>query len=90
MPAETHQLTERVDARAVLDFLACALGIDPTGAADVSLAALQLDDDLSIVDLWESVVEEFGERALGDLDLDGTPPATLGEIAELFGESLRS
>lgn len=94
MPAETHTRTERIDADTVLDLLACAVGIDDgrggVPLAEVPLADLELDDDLAILDLWESVAEELGERALGDLDLEGTLPATLGGLAELFEEALRS
>ena len=89
MPAETHQQSERTDAEAVLDFLAAVVGIDVPDAASLRLADLDLGDDLSILHLWAMAVEEFGERTLGDLDLDGDQPATLRDLAELFNEALR-
>ena len=89
MPAETHQKSDDTDAAAVLDLLAAVAGIDSHDAATVRLADLELDDDLSILHLWAMVAEEYGERALGDLDFDGERPATLGGLAELFVEALQ-
>lgn len=90
MPAETHQRRERVDTGAILDLLATVVGVDTAEAADLSLADRELDDDLSILHLWATVVEEFGERSVGDLDLDDERPATLGGLAALFHRSLRA
>jgi hypothetical protein len=47
----------------------------------------QLVTDLPILDRWDAVVEEFGERAV--YDLDGATPATLGELEVAFDESVR-
>lgn len=90
MPAETHQRSEAVDVGAVLDLLTCVVGLDAPRAADAPLTALELDDDLSILHLWDAVVEEYGERSVGDLELDGTRPTTLGELADLFTRELSS
>ncbi len=88
MPAETHQLSEQTDARAILDLVATPVGVDPDDATDLSLAAVDLQDDLAILHLWASVVEEFGERSIGDIELDDPRPVTLAELATLFHESL--
>jgi hypothetical protein len=90
MPAETHQRCEPIGVEDVAGLLACVIGLDAEQAADVPLADLHLDDDLSILHLWDVVVEEFGERSIGDLDLDldQTRPCTLGELAELFAREL--
>ncbi|HEX6419899.1 MAG TPA: hypothetical protein VFZ77_15465 [Acidimicrobiales bacterium] len=88
MPAETHQVGDQVDAGAVLDLLATVVGVEPEKAADLSLAGSGIDDDLSILHLWTAVAEEYGERSIGDLDLDDQRPATLGELAALFHASL--
>ncbi|MGE3447800.1 MAG: hypothetical protein AB7H92_09505 [Microbacteriaceae bacterium] len=90
MPAETHQRSEAVGVDAVLDLLACVVGLDAPRAAQARLADLELDDDLSVLHLWDAVVEEYGERSVGDLDLDGTRPATLGDLADLFARELTS
>ena len=90
MPAETHQRSEAVGAEDVLDLLACVVGLDVGPAAEASLADLELSDELSILHLWEVVVEEYGERSIGDLDLDGSRPSTLGELADLFTRELTS
>ena len=92
MPAETHQRSEAVGVEAVLDLLACVVGLDADRAAEAPLAGLELSDDLSVLHLWDAVVEEYGERSVGDLDLDldGSRPSTLGELADLFTRELTS
>jgi hypothetical protein len=89
MPAETRQLCEPIETRMVLDLLASVGGVDEAGAGSLGLVELELDDDLSILRLWVAVVEEFGERSVGGLDLRGAWPTTLGEAAAVFAESLR-
>jgi hypothetical protein len=89
MPAETHQVNEPVDARVVLDLLTSILGVDPAGAAHLALDDVELDDHLSILHLWAAVVEEFGERSLGELELECAGPTTLGALAAAFAGSLR-
>lgn len=87
MPAETHQLGEGIDLDVVLGLVTAILGTEPD-ATDVSLADLELDDDVSILHLWSAIVEELGERSVGELELDEQPPATLGELATLFHDTL--
>jgi hypothetical protein len=89
MPAETHQHTDELDAETILDFLATVLGVDPVGADDLELVTLHVEDDLSILHLWAFVVEEFGERSVGDLSLEDERSATLGELAALFHGALQ-
>jgi hypothetical protein len=88
MPAETHQLSEQTDSQAILDLVAALVGVDPDDAPELSLVAVDLHDDLAILHLWASVVEEFGERSVGDIELDDPRPATLADLATLFHESL--
>lgn len=87
MPAETHQLGEGIDRDVVLDLIATIVGTD-VDAADETLASLELEDDVSILHLWSAVVEELGERSVGELELDEQLPATLGELAALFHDTL--
>ena len=89
MPAETRQVRDPVDARWVLDLLTSVVGVDPADAAHLALVDLELSDDLSILDLWAAVVEEFGGRSIGELDLEGTQPTTLAQLAAAFFGSLR-
>lgn len=88
MPAETHTHAEAVDARTVLDFLAVLVGVDPDSADTVTLAEIDLDDDLAALHLWAAVVEEFGERSLGDFEPPEPLPATLSQLAGTFHEAL--
>jgi hypothetical protein len=40
------------------------------------------DGDLTVLDLWEAVMDEIGERSLGELEFDVTGDArTLGALA---------
>jgi len=88
MPAETHRQGDPVAEDAVLEFLACLIGVDPESAAAAPLARFDLDNELSIVALWQAIHDEFGERSLGDVDLDDEVPATLGDIARLAHQTL--
>ena len=88
MPAETHTRAEPVDVGAVLGLLAGIVGVDPDGAAERSLAELDLDDDLALFDLWAAVAEELGERSLADLEPLDARPVTLGQLAEAFHAAL--
>lgn len=89
MPAETHQHRDPFDAEAVLDLLAAVLGVCADDAADSTLRELDLDDPLGVARLWECVVEEFGERAVGDADPTDTDATTLGELAAEFYAALQ-
>ena len=98
MPAETHQLSDPVDAAALLEILADLLMPDvPLDVAGhVTLGSLDQADELSLHHLWDHVTEEAGERTIGDLDTDpdGTPEAlaetTLAELAAWFQRSMAS
>ena len=92
MPAETHQFIEDLDVDKVLELLVILVGVDAEPTDDpggIDLGPLGLDDDGTALHLWEAVEEEYGERSVGELDLDDEPPATLGELAELFHLALR-
>lgn len=88
MPAETHEHGSPPDAAQLVELLGSLLGsdVDP----DTTLADVGVDDTLVVIDLWGAVVEEFGERALGDLDieLDEIPSGTVGELASMFVAAL--
>ena len=90
MPAETHRRSDPIDAQGILDLLADLVGMDATSAAHALLIDLRVDDDLSILDLWDAVLEEYGERCVGDLDLafDERRPASLTELAQWFAHLL--
>ena len=89
MPAETHSRREPVDVGTVLDVIASVIGIDPDAAADRRLTELELDDELAMFHLWDAVVEELGERAVGELEpLGAARPVTPGELAEVFHAAL--
>lgn len=98
MPAETHQLSDPVDAAALLEILADLLAPDlPLDAAgDATLGSLGQADELSLHHLWDHVTEEVGERTIGDLDPDPdwTPETleetTLAELARWFQRSIAS
>lgn len=92
MPAETHQFIEDLDVDKVLELLVILVGVDAEPTDDpggIDLGPLGLDDDGAVLHLWDAVAEEYGERSVGELDLDDEPPATLGELAELFHLALR-
>ena len=71
MPAETHRLGSAATADEVAVLLEVLLGepsMDDPG--HTTLADLGVDAE-GLVDLWEAVREEFGERTLGpELDPD--------------------
>ena len=84
MPAETHQRGSPPDAAQLAELLGSLLGADID--ATTSLEDAGADHPLAIVDLWGAVIEEFGERAVGDLDVDFDEdlPRTVGELASMF------
>jgi len=96
MPAETHQLSDPVDAAALLEILADLLAPDlPLDVAGhVTLGSLDQADELSLHHLWDHVTEEAGERTIGDLDTDFMPETlaetTLAELAAWFQRSMAS
>jgi hypothetical protein len=70
MPAETHSHSEPVTVEDVLELLATVVqdgdGLDPGTSVDL----LGLDDDLALLSFWDVVAEEFGERTLGEPDIE--------------------
>lgn len=88
MPAETHSHREELDVELILDFLANELELDDDDPAILSLDGLGVDDDLSLLHLWDAVSEEFGERTLGELELPERRPVTLGDLAGTFLDAL--
>lgn len=85
--AESGPETRRSDITSTAR-LSVVVRMDPDAAADRTLAELDLDDDLAVLDLWAAVAEEFGERSLGDLEPLEPRPATLGQLAEAFRAAL--
>lgn len=88
MPAETHSHREPVTADDVLELLATVVhdgdGLDPGTPVDV----LGLDDDLALLSFWDVVAEEFGERTLGEPDLEELAGCrTAIELAENIARS---
>jgi hypothetical protein len=88
VPAETHTHTEAVEVGAVLDLLAGIVGVDPGNAAGLTLDELDVADDLALLDLWAAVVEEYGERSLGEIEPLEPRPVTLGQLAGAFHTEL--
>lgn len=75
MPAETHSHHEPVTVDDILDLLSTIVQdgeVDP----DAPLDALGLDDDLALLSYWDVVVEEYGERTVGEPDLEELASAT--------------
>lgn len=88
MPAETHQQRDDVTAAEVVDLLVAVLAssTDLTDVGpDTPLADLGIDNDLALFDLGDVVAEEYGERTLGEIDLDELWSArTIGALARVF------
>ncbi|MCD9622262.1 hypothetical protein [Rhabdothermincola salaria] len=86
MPAETHQHRDQVTSDDVLELLLVVLEVPDrsSAGADTELGEVGIDSDLALLDLWDAIVEEFGERTLGEIDLDDLRAAhTVGELAEV-------
>ncbi|MGZ4708109.1 MAG: acyl carrier protein [Acidimicrobiales bacterium] len=88
MPAETHQQRDEVTAAEIVDLLVAVLAssADRAGVGpDTPLADLGVDSDLALFDLGDVVAEEYGERSLGEIDVDELWSArTIGALAALF------
>jgi hypothetical protein len=86
MPAETHSRRDRIDSSEIVEMLENVLGLPPAeDGDDPTLAELGCDGDLSLLDLWDAAVEEYGERTLGEPDLDELRSmTTLAEVAGLI------
>jgi hypothetical protein len=93
MPAETHRLGEPVDGPAVLDLfwaLVARPGDPETPDRDLTLRQLDVDDDISVLELWESATEEFAERTVGEPDIESLrDAATIGALADTVALTLR-
>ena len=88
MPAETHSHRDAIDVETVVGFLANLLEVDDEDPGELSLERLGIDDDLAVLDLWDSFAEEFGERTLGELEVPEQRPTSLGGLAAAFHEAL--
>ena len=89
MPAETHQQRDEVTVTEIVDLLVAVLASSSADLADVGpdtlLADLGVDSDLALFDLGDVVAEEYGERTLGEIDLDELWSArTIGALAGVF------
>lgn len=88
MPAETHQHRDAVTTADIVDLLVAVLAPE-ADLSDVGpetlLAGLGADSDLALFDLGDVLTEEFGERTLGEVDLDELWSArTIGALAEVY------
>jgi hypothetical protein len=90
MPAETHQQRDAVTVDEIVDFLLATLASSMHVAdvdADTALVDLGVDSDLALFDLFDLAAEEYGERSLGELDLDDLWSApTIGAVARLLAQ----
>lgn len=88
MPAETHQQRDEVTAAEIVDLLVAVMVSSadlPDVGPDTLLADLGVDSDLALFDLGDVVAEEYGERTLGEIDLDELWSArTIGALAGVF------
>ena len=88
MPAETHQQRDEVTAAEIVDLLVAVLASSADFAdvgPDTLLADLGVDSDLALFDLGDVMAEEYGERTLGEIDLDELWSArTIGALAGVF------
>ena len=86
MPAETHQIADPPTFDDIVDFLALLLDTDPAAASATNLVEAGVDADLDLLHLWQAVAEEYGERTLGECDLDlyENPPQTLEDLARAW------
>jgi hypothetical protein len=91
MPAETHQHRDPIRPGAVLELLWTVLALpDQDPDPGVLLDDLGVDSDMMLLDLWDAAAEEYGERTLGDVDLEDLQQlTTLGELAHAIIESVR-
>jgi hypothetical protein len=88
MPAETHQRRDEVTVAGILDLLVAVLASSMELAhvgPNTPLTDLGIDSDLALFDLENVVAEEYGERTLGEIDLDELWSArTIGALAGVF------
>lgn len=88
MPAETHQHRDPIRPGSVLELLWTVLALpDQDPDPGVLLDDLGVDSDMTLLDLWDAAAEEYGERTLGDVDLEDLQQlTTLGELAHAIIE----
>jgi acyl carrier protein len=88
MPAETHQQRDDVTAGEIVDLLVAVLASSTDRAEigpDTPLVDLGADSELALFDLADVVAEEYGERTLGEIDLDELwSERTVGALAGAF------
>lgn len=93
MPAETHTHHDAVDTPAVVDLIwDFVRGPDTADEPDpgAPLAAVDLDDDLALLHLWDMVTDELAERAVAEPDLtDLRAASSVGELADAIVSQLR-
>ena len=88
MPAETHSHSQPVTVEDVLELLATVVHDEGGLDAGTSLEVLGLDDDLALLSFWDVVAEEFGERTLGEPDIEDLAGCrTAIELAETVARS---
>jgi hypothetical protein len=91
MPAETHRHGEPVGPTELLQLIWELVGTDDAQDrfAEVALAAIGLDDELALLDLWDAIAEEVAERTVAEPDIDSLRSArTVGELAQVVADSL--
>lgn len=91
MPAETHSYREEITEAQVLELL-WVLVTDPDVAGapepERTLEELGIDEDLALLSLWDATTEEYGERTLGDLDVEEARASRdLGQLAKVFAKA---
>lgn len=94
MPAETHSYREEITESQVLELL-WVLVTDPDSTdfggepePHRSLEELGIDEDLALLSLWDATTEEYGERTLGDLDVEEARASRdLGQLAKVFARA---
>jgi hypothetical protein len=92
VPAETHTHVDGdgVGFDTLVAFVASLVGVEPDDARTVSLAEVGFDDGLAALHLWAAVVDEFGERCVGEFESPEPAPQTVADLAAAFLEALSS
>jgi hypothetical protein len=91
MPAETHSHREPLEPESVLDLLWSMLAPpDQEPDPDMLLDDLGASSQLMLLDLWDATAEEYGERTLGEVDIEDLQQlTTIGELAHVIVELVR-
>lgn len=91
MPAETHSHHEPITVDDILDLLSTIVHGDSELQPDMPLDELGLSDDLAVMAFWDAVVEEYGERGVGEPDLEDLATATTAaDLARRTVDNLRA